>query len=119
MMPGGMGDRMPPFLRGLNLTQEQRDKIFDINYAQIPTLRKTGEQMRDLKRQQMAMTLSDKYDSAKVKQLIEQQTQLQAKMQIAMADSRHQIYQVLTADQRKQLAERKPHQRRSWHEDRR
>ena len=106
MMPGDMGDHVPPFLRGLNLTQEQRDKIFDITYAQIPTLRKTGEQMRDLRRQVMDMTLSDKYDAAKLKQLVEQQSQLQAKMQIAMADSRHQIYQVLTADQRKQLAER-------------
>ena len=106
--PGMMhGERMPPFLRGLDLTQEQRDKIFDITYAQMPAMRKQGEKLEDLRRQEMELTMSASYDAAKLKQLVDAQVKLQAQQQLAMAESRHQMYQLLTDEQRKELDQRK------------
>ena len=108
MGPGMMGgDRLPPFLHGLQLTDAQRDKIFDITYAQIPTMRNQGKQLRDLHRQAMELTLSPDYDAGKLKKLVDAEVKLQVQQQLARAETDHQIYLLLTDDQRQQLAKRK------------
>lgn len=106
---GGMGhfDHMPPFLRGLDLTEEQRDKIFDITYAQIPEMRKLHKELRSLHQQQKALPMSADYDAGKMKKLVDTETKLRAEQMLKMAETHNKIYQLLTDEQRKELAERK------------
>lgn len=99
-------DHLPPFLHGLDLSEEQRDRIFDITYAQIPERRKQQRELHKLKAQLRELPLSADYDAGKVKKLVDSETRLRAEQQLKMADVHHRIYQVLTEAQRKQLAER-------------
>lgn len=109
MNHGGMGhfDHVPPFLHGLELTEEQRDKIFDITYAQIPEMRKLHKELRDLHQQQKTLPLSAEYDAGKMKKLVDAETKLHAEKMLKMAETHNKIYKLLTDEQRKELAERK------------
>lgn len=106
-MQGGMGDmdHKPPFLRGIDLTEEQRDKIFEITYAQIPVHRTFRKEMHKLQQQMHELPLSADYDAGKMKKLVDAQTKLQGEHMLKMADAHNKIYKLLTDEQRKELAE--------------
>lgn len=108
-MMGGMGDpdHKPPFLRGVDLTEEQRDKIFEITYAQIPVHRTFRKEMHKLQQQMHQLPLSADYDAGKMKKLVDTQTKLQAEHMLKMAEAHNKIYKLLTDEQRKELAEHK------------
>lgn len=108
-MMGGMGDpdHKPPFLRGIDLTEEQRDKIFEITYSQIPVHRTFRKEMRKLQQQMHDLPLSADYDDDKMKKLVDAQTKLQAEHMLKMAEAHNKIYKLLTDEQRKELAEHK------------
>ena len=108
-MHDGMGDmdHKPPFLRGIDLTEEQRDKIFDITYAQIPVHRTFRKEMHKVQQQMHQLPLSADYDAGKMKKLVDAQTKLQAEHMLKMAEAHNKIYKLLTDEQRKELAEHK------------
>ena len=108
-MMGGMGDpdHKPPFLRGIDLTEEQRDKIFEITYSQIPVHRTFRKEMHKLQQQMHDLPLSADYDADKMKKLVDAQTKLQAEHMLKMAEAHNKIYKLLTDEQRKELAEHK------------
>ena len=55
--PGMMGGEMlPPHLRGLNLTEAQRDKIFEIMHAQAPVMRDKAKALRKAETDLHALT---------------------------------------------------------------
>ena len=98
-------DHKPPFLHGVDLTEEQRDKIFDITYAQIPVHRTFRKEMHKLHQQMHQLPLSADYDAGKMKKLVDAQTKLQAEHMLKMAEAHNKIYKLLTDEQRKELAE--------------
>ncbi len=98
--------RKADFLKGLNLTEAQQDKIFEIKYALEPAKRTYHKEIRKLRGQQRELELASTYDSGKMKKLIEQETKLTAEHRLSMADARNKMYQVLTDEQRKQVADR-------------
>ncbi|HVL02763.1 MAG TPA: Spy/CpxP family protein refolding chaperone [Dongiaceae bacterium] len=112
-LPEGVNgfEHQPPFLRGLKLTEEQRDKIFEITYAQIPIQRTFHKEMRALHQQLRKLPLSADYDAGKMKKLVDAQAKLQADHLLKIAEADNRIYKLLTDDQRKQLAERKVHKK--------
>lgn len=107
MDQGQRGDHVPPYLRGVELTAAQRDQIFDLTYKQMPEQRKLQQQMHDVRQQLMTMTLTPDFDNNKAKQLVATQTELQGKLLLNRIQTDNRIYQLLTEEQRKQLAERK------------
>lgn len=103
----GDGGEVMHMLRGLNLTDAQRDKIFKLVYADMPAMRDQGKVLRDNHAQLRQLTLSDQYDEGKVKALTEQNAAAMAQMEQMRARTGHEIYQILTPEQHKTLDERR------------
>ena len=99
------------FFKGLDLTEAQRDKMFEIKHALAPAKRTYFKESRKLRQQQKELVQSASYDSGKMKKLVEQETKLLAEHRLRMADAHNRMYQVLTEEQRKQLTERQEKRR--------
>lgn len=105
-MLGGGGGNLPPFLRGLKLTEEQNDKIYELVHAQGPNLRNKGKEIHKAHLALHNLVLSDQYNEAKAKELTENNARLIAEMMQMVAANHNKIYQLLTPEQRKKLEER-------------
>lgn len=106
--PGrGFGEGLPPFLRGVELSEAQQDKVFAATYAQAPLLReqqkiafKAHEQLREL-------AASNRYDDAKAVALANGAAQAMAKISLQHARLEQQLLAVLTPEQRQQVEARR------------
>lgn len=92
---------MPPYLRGLELTEQQRDKIFEITYAQVPAMRAKGKEARKAREALRELTSSGQYDEAKVRALAETEAQAMTEMTVLRTRTDNAVLQVLTPEQRK------------------
>lgn len=100
------GNHLPPFLRDLNLSDTQRDRIFDLMHAQAPAMREQAKAMRKSQMELRQLGLSGEYSEAKAKALADANAQAMAKMGQLQASSSHQVYLLLTPEQQKRLEER-------------
>ncbi|HLT25435.1 MAG TPA: Spy/CpxP family protein refolding chaperone [Zeimonas sp.] len=99
----GHGDR---FLRGLDLSDEQRDRIFEIRHATAPKMREQMKVLRETRGEFGRLALSNEYDEAKVRALAERNAQAMSEIAQLRARSMNEIYQVLTPEQQAKLQER-------------
>ena len=103
--PGGpMADGVPPFLRGIELTEAQRDKIFALTHAQAPALREQFKTLDKARRELHALAFGA-YDETKARALADAVGRAHAELTFARARTDAQILQLLTPAQRKQLDE--------------
>ena len=102
---GHMG--IPPHLAGLNLSQEQQDKVFAIFYPQIPKMRDHHKQEAQLKDELRTLSQNDRFDEAKAKQIADKLATLEKEKTLNRAKTEQQVYSILTPEQRKTLQERK------------
>ena len=102
------GDGIPRQLRRLDLTEAQRDRIFDIMHAQAPTMRNTAKAMQKAQSDLRDLTAAPDFSEAKAKQLADAAAAAMGQMALNRAKTERQVYDVLTPEQRKQLAEMKP-----------
>lgn len=102
-----MDGPMPPFVHGLNLSENQRDGIFKIMYEQMPLVREKLKQARKSEEALRSLTMSNQYDEAKAKSLAQAAADDMATLSLLRAQSEHQIYALLTPEQRKQVEEMK------------
>ncbi|MBI5784489.1 MAG: Spy/CpxP family protein refolding chaperone [Rhodocyclales bacterium] len=100
---------MPPFLRGITLTEEQRDKVFEIMHAQIPSLRTREKELRQSREGLIKLSLSGEFDDLKAKALADAGARAMAEVVLTRARLDHKVYRLLTAEQRKQLESPRPH----------
>lgn len=107
MGPFGGGMHLPLFMRELNLSDAQNDKIFKIMHDQAPALRDKAKEASKANYELHGLMLSDKYDEARVRALSETSAQAMAAMAQMRAASLNQIYQTLTPEQRKKADELK------------
>ncbi|MDR3391592.1 MAG: Spy/CpxP family protein refolding chaperone [Sulfuriferula sp.] len=107
--PGIPGEnRLPPFLHNVQLSDVQRDKIANLMQSQTPDMR---DQFKVMHQTQMALhqlSLSDDYSEAKAKTLAEANTAAMIRIAQMQARIDHQIYLLLTPEQRARLQQRKP-----------
>lgn len=101
------GGPVPPFLHGLNLSEAQRDKIFSLLHAQAPLMREQAKTAHKAQADLRALATSGEYDDAKAQALAESGARAMAEMAVLHARSDHQIYALLTPEQRKQAEEMK------------
>jgi periplasmic protein CpxP/Spy len=94
-------------LRGLDLSEEQQDKIFNLRHAQEPAMRAKVKELREARSNLEALTRSSAYDEARVRALTDKAGTAMAELARMHARTEHQIYQLLTPEQRKELEERK------------
>ncbi len=106
--PHGMGQHHGGafFLRGLKLTEAQRDKIFAIEYAQMPEAREQRKAIEHARRDLHQMVVSGQYDEARARALTEALGRAVARAAQLRTQAGAKIMQVLTPEQRKQLGER-------------
>ena len=92
-----------PMLRGLSLTEAQRDHVFAILHAHAPFVRENAKTARRAQDELRAMTFSTQYDKANAKSLAEAGARALGDLALLRADGEHQIYMTLTDDQRERL----------------
>ncbi|AXV79536.1 MULTISPECIES: Spy/CpxP family protein refolding chaperone [Ralstonia solanacearum species complex] len=108
--PGGPGFMGPHhgglFLHGLKLTEAQRDKVFAIEYAQMPELREQRKAIEHARRDLREMVVSGQYDEARSRALTDALGRAVARETQLRAQADAKILQVLTPEQRKQISDR-------------
>jgi protein CpxP len=110
MADRGMPDasfHLPPHLRGLDLSDAQRDRVFDLLHAQAPTMRDQAKAIHKSQSELHQLSLSNEYSETKAKALAESSAQSIARMAQLRASVDYRIYQILTPEQRQSLSEQK------------
>lgn len=105
-MPGP--DGVPPYLRGIDLSEAQRDKIFALTHAQVPTAREQFKALEKAQRELRALVFQGPYDEAKARALADAAGRAQTELALSRARTDAQILQVLTPEQRKQFDDARP-----------
>ena len=90
-------------MRGLNLTEAQRDQIFKIHYEQMPAMREQMKQVRKARDDLRQIALADKFDEARARQAADAQAKAIAAMAVMRAQAMHRVRQVLTPEQRQKM----------------
>jgi periplasmic protein CpxP/Spy len=111
MMPfpaPGMGGE-PPFLRGLELSEAQQDKVFAIRHAQEPYLREQGKAAARAHAGLRELAHGAQYDDARAASLAQAGAQAMANIMLQHVRTEQKLLALLTPEQRKQLAEEQLH----------
>lgn len=98
---------IPPYLKKLNLTDEQKGKIESLVQNQAQVMHDKIKVMHEAKMELRHIPMSSEYDEAKVKALSESSAKEMAEIAELHARTDHQIYQLLTPEQRKQMEEQR------------
>ncbi|MDY0012535.1 MAG: Spy/CpxP family protein refolding chaperone [Rhodocyclaceae bacterium] len=104
MMGGAMGHGMMRGLHALDLSDAQKDKIFALMHAQGPAMYDGMKTLRNARIELQKLTQAERYDEAAVKALTEKSAKTLAELAQAQARAENQIHQLLTPEQRKELA---------------
>lgn len=103
---GQPGEPMPPYLRGLKLSESQRDQIFELMHGQAPQLRDIAKKARQSVDQLHRQALGDSYDGTQARQLADEAGRAHGEMLARRAEIDRKIYAILDAEQRQQVAAR-------------
>lgn len=106
--PAGFETPVPPYLRALTLSDDQQDRIFDLLHAQAPHARQLVRSLHKARAQLIELGLSDKYDEAAARALVDASTTAEAELSLLRARTDHAIIAVLTPEQRRQVASDSP-----------
>ena len=100
-------DGVPPYLRGVELTEAQQDKIFAIVHGQVPYLREQGKARDKADRALFDLHRAARYDDAAAVKLAQAAAQADANITLSHLRTEQKVLGVLTAEQRKALDERR------------
>lgn len=98
-------------LEQLNLTDAQKAQVKQIMASQKADIRESWKARKDMRKQLDQLTEAPEFDKAKADQLIRNMQDSERLNQLKMLEARHQIYMVLTPEQRA-----KAHTLRTEHE---
>lgn len=101
------GDGLPHHLHRLDLSEAQRDRIFDIMHAQAPAQRNAMKAMHKAQNDLRDLTAAPDFSEAKARELADAAAAAMGQMALTRAKTERQVYDVLTPEQRKQLADMK------------
>jgi Spy/CpxP family protein refolding chaperone len=105
--PAAEGEKMPLYLRQLNLSKAQRDWVFEIMHGQAPAMHEKVKAARNADESLRKLVLSTEYTEPKARALSDGAAKATAELSLARAMAERQIYEVLTAEQHSQLAKLK------------
>jgi periplasmic protein CpxP/Spy len=102
--------RPPPYLMDLALTEGQQDKVFAILHAAAPLLREQAKAERKARDALRELTQSAQYDDGQATLLAQAQAKAESQLSLVRARVDHEVYLLLTAEQRTQITDRQ----REW-----
>ena len=94
----------PPFLRGTNLSEAQKDKIFELMQKQAPAMRDKAKASHQAMNELHELSLSNNYDEARAKKLARSAADAQSEMGLLRSQNDQKILAMLTPEQRKEVA---------------
>lgn len=100
-------DGVPPYLRGIALSEAQQDKIFAIVHGQVPYLREQARARDKADRALSGLHGAVRYDDAAAVKLAQAAAQADANITLSHLRTEQKVLAVLSAEQRKALAERR------------
>ncbi len=101
------------FLHGINLTEIQKDQLFELKHAEVPKMRAKMKERHQLKKE--LMQLSDNYSEDKAKAIADQLATIERDSVLARVHHHQQVLNLLTPEQRKQVADNKA-KMKSYHD---
>ncbi|HEY1059210.1 MAG TPA: Spy/CpxP family protein refolding chaperone [Limnobacter sp.] len=101
-------------LKKLNLTPDQNAKVKQILDKQRASMDGKREAHKAHRDEMRALVESDTFDQAKATQLIQQQQQQELNDRLSMLQTQHDIYMVLTPDQRTKLKALEDRREQRW-----
>lgn len=104
---GHRKDGMQRMLRGLDLTEAQRDQIFEIRHAQAPAMRAQMKAVHAARKDLRELALAPAYDAAKAQASADALAKATSQMALMRIDTMRKVLAVLTPEQRKTLEERR------------
>jgi len=105
------GGDLRHLLKRLDLSEEQRDQIFELKHAQRPAMRDKVKELRQGRSALRAAAMAKDYDARQVRQLADAQAKLIADLMVMRTETFHRIYGLLTPEQQQKLAEWKDKRR--------
>jgi periplasmic protein CpxP/Spy len=107
---------MPPYLMGIdNLSESQKDQIFNITYEQIPKFRNAEKQRHEAFLALKEIATSSPYDDTKAQSLAAKLAELDKQLTLLRIRTDAKIFSLFTSEQKQQLEkfkeafERAPH----------
>lgn len=91
--------------KALDLTEEQKDKIFAVRHAAMPELREAMKEVRTAKRELRALAQSGDFEVAKAEELAKKFATAQAHASLSSAKMQAEVVAVLTPEQRAKAQE--------------
>ncbi|MCB5191537.1 Spy/CpxP family protein refolding chaperone [Methylobacillus arboreus] len=92
-------------LRPLNLSSEQQAQVKQIVEKQKPVFAEKRQAIHDSHKALAAASGSESYDEKSVQQLAGEQAKIQADLIVLRTNTMHEVYQVLTPEQKQKWAE--------------
>ena len=110
----GMGHHGGPMmqLRGLDLSDAQRDQVFKIFHEQAPAAHEQMKQVHSARQELMKLAAADRFDEARARQVADLQAKALSALALARAQTMHRVREILTPEQRQRLDERTEHRGR-------
>lgn len=93
------------FMRGLDLSEAQRDQIFKLRHEAAPTLREKGKAVRAARAELRQLGKAAEFDDSKAQALTQQVANAEAAFMLERLRLQQQVYAVLTPEQRAKAAE--------------
>ena len=104
---GGPEFGQPRFLHGIALTFEQEDKIFALNYAEVPKVREQIKQRHALHQELRQVSQAPQFDESKAKVITDKLANLEKEGALNRARTENKVLAVLTPEQREQALKNK------------
>ena len=107
-MPGHGMHRGGPMmmLRGLDLTQAQRDQVFQIYHDQEPAVHEQMKQVHQARENLMKLAAADNFDQAQAQQAADAQAKALSALAVIHAQTINRVRAILTPEQRARMDER-------------
>jgi periplasmic protein CpxP/Spy len=99
-------DAPPPFLAGLDLSDDQEDKVFGILYAAAPAIREQTKTLRKSNEALWELVTSTQYDDLRTKSLAESSAKAESQLALLRIRAEHEIFALLTPAQRALIVDR-------------
>lgn len=106
MMEAGM---MPPFLRGLDLSEQQQDKVFELLHKQAPAMHDNAKALKAAHEELRTLAQAPTFNAAAAKQAADKVGQAEAAMVLLHVQTDVQLRALLTPAQREELNKRPRH----------